>query len=116
MPDTTAQPMVIAWIQTTMTLRAYLGALPLPITIGDPTDPTQLATLGDDLDRAYHVINDAPIPTAHADLLRETICLLLMALAQFGTLLKTDSAFAWQAEGVQLLLRQANGKLNSLND
>lgn len=116
MPDTTAQPMVIAWIQTTLTLRAYLGALPLPIAIGAPTDPAQLATLGDDLDRAYHVITDAPIPAAHADLLRETICLLLMALAQIGDLLASDSTFAWQAEGVQLLLRQANGKLNSLND
>lgn len=111
----TAQPLVIAWIQTAMTLRVYLKALPLPIAIGDPTDPTQLATLGDDLDHAYQVINDVPIPTTQADLLRQAICLLMSALEQVGKLMKDETPATWKAEAVHLNLRQANTNLNSLN-
>lgn len=113
--DTPAtQTLRIAWVQSARTLRVYLAALPLPIAVGDPTDPDQLQNLDYDLERAHQVLTDAPIPTELADHLREATTLLLLALSQIGQIIHTppQQLADWEFEAAHLSLRQANTKLN----
>lgn len=107
------QTLVLAWIQSTGTLRTYLAALPLPIRISNPHDPNQLETIGTDLGRAYQALANAPIPAKLADQLREATSLLLIVLTQIGHLLRQDADDpTWGFEGAHMVLRQANAKLN----
>lgn len=106
------QALTIAWIQSARTLRAYLAALPIPITIGDPTRPDQLETIDADLARTHQVLSDAPIPTELADQLRQATTLLLLALRQIGQIAHAETAHVWEFEAAHLILRQANTTLN----
>lgn len=112
MTEQAAQTLNIAWIQSARTLRTYLATLPLPIAMGDPTDPDQLENIDIDLGRAHHALTSAPIPTALADQLREATTLLLMVLRHIGHIALAQGAKTWEFEGAHLVLRQANTRLN----
>lgn len=106
-----AQTLTIAWIQSAQTLRTYLAALPLPIRIGDPTKPAQLENIGDDLNRAYEALTDAPIPNGLALSLRQATAMALLALSQIGRIAAGDAQL-WEYEAAHLTLSQVTTKLN----
>lgn len=116
MPAHTASPaqqaLTIAWIQSARTLRTYLATLPLPINIGDPTNPDQLENIDTDLNRAHRALTDAPIPAELADHLRQATTLLLLALRQIGQITHAQDIDLWEFEAAHLTLRQANAALN----
>lgn len=111
--DPAAQTLTIAWIQSARTLRTYLTTLPLPITIGDPTNPDHLENIPADLVRAYQALAGAPIPAELADHLRQATSLLLMVLGHIGHINDDiENASTWGLEAAHLVLKQANTALN----
>ncbi|MET9712520.1 hypothetical protein [Nocardiopsis alba] len=113
------QALIVAWIQSTLTLRSYLASLELPIAIADPTDPEGLEIIADDMARAHHVLNEAPIPAQLADQLRRPTALLLEALTHVGELMAQEHEEGadcvlpgWEVEATLLMVRHANSMLN----